>query len=146
MLKTGTAERRIEFPSGEVRVFRIENSAWRLKEIDDPFGNWVTIDYVYDPLEPRREMQWTVKDSLLVGTTSVHRQHIVTFAYKSALVDSTNYGGTVTSLQTVGVGNSPLIYDFGYTDTSVARACGDDGPGDAGPELAKLRGPEPAGH
>jgi len=130
MMKTGTEERRIEFPSGEVRVFRIENSAWRLKEIDDPFGNWVTIDYVYDPLEPRREMQWTVKDSLVVDIVNnppLHRQHIVTFAYKSALVDSTNYGGTVTSLQTVGVGNARLNYDFGYTDTPVARACGDDG-------------------
>jgi len=119
--KISNTERWVEFPSGEIHRFQVLNDQWRLTEIDDrATGNWVKIVYSFDPSVPQRETRWTVSDSL-------NRQHVVDFQYFAALVDSTNRGGTVARLTTVGVGSANLVYDFGYTQTSITRACGDDG-------------------
>lgn len=118
--RISSTERQVHFPSGEVRTYKVENSAWRLREIDDQFGNWIKILYTYAADDAQRETSWTITDS-------VERTQTVTFQYFESLIDTTNRGASVQKITAVGVDNTPLVYDFGYTETSIERACGDDG-------------------
>ncbi|HET7435183.1 MAG TPA: hypothetical protein VFN10_10790 [Thermoanaerobaculia bacterium] len=101
--------RNVEFPNGEVHKFALEHEQWRLKEMADPFGNYVKIDYTYssDGDGKYYEFLWTIRDS-------AGRSHSVWFVNQSALSDSWSRGQSVSAMTLDGYKGADNIYTFHY--------------------------------
>ncbi|MEK6375972.1 MAG: hypothetical protein AABO58_25115 [Acidobacteriota bacterium] len=111
MLLNADGTRDVEFGSGEVHKFAIEQSVWRLKQMRDRFGNWVEIVYAYD--SSGRELSWTIRDS-------VGRLHVVGLENHAGMSGGWSKGQTVTSLYLQGYGGISVPYSLGITPANGA--------------------------
>jgi RHS repeat-associated protein len=134
-MKPVGSERQVEFPSGEVHVFRnlgTEASPdWRAVEYRDRFGNWVRFDY--------GPTAWVVTDS-------VGRQHTVHFIRRT-----NDYQPTISAVELEAFDGGTALYGFGHTVRQIRRAAphleGDSGlkPEIQVPFLTSIVLPEDAG-
>jgi len=128
---------RIDFPNGIQHIFQsttvMSCSAntydpdettvhYHLVRIQDPFNNWVTIDYTGDPVTSE-----TITDSTVVDLAGNHRTHTI------SLVNDRFYGysgdqqrSRVTSVSLAGPGGTPSTYSFDITNLMpISLPCGD---------------------
>ncbi len=105
----GFATATVEMPNGMVHRFAYRGwqspsgknePKWRLTKIEDPFGNWVAIDYDH-------ATEWVVTDSTGRGA-----QHVY-------FVADPQLDAVVSQLQVQTVGGSAPLYNFLYANQDV---------------------------
>lgn len=102
--------REVEFGSGEIRRFKLENNVWRLTQIRDRFNNQVNITYNYST-DGKRELSWTIQDT-------ANRTHYVTLdKLFTGMADGWSRGQMVTKLDLQAYGGTTATYTLDY-DTS----------------------------
>ncbi len=93
--------REVEFPDGTVRRF---DTAKRLVEIHDPFGNNLTVSYA-------TANQWVLTDS----QGRVHRIYFRT--------DLPSYSQVIDHIDLASYGGTTATYQFSYAPQTIGRAC-----------------------
>jgi YD repeat-containing protein len=135
LIEVNSTTREVEFPSGEVQKFVLENFDWRLKEIRDRFGNSVNVTYTYAPAPlQRRATKWTITDS-------VGRSHTVDLEYSSAMAETIDRGMQVKKVTLDGYNNADLVYGLTYVTPTSSSGCGRES-ATVAPRLSSLSRPD----
>ena len=116
------ADMTIEFPNGQKHFFKnmkVRNGdsqkqlkeIWeeKLRAIEDPFGNFVKVDYIDTNNDTVADERWEITDSL-------NRKHIVTFA---TVADG--YQKVIQDIQLESSGGAPVHYALTYAVANVNR-------------------------
>lgn len=140
MVRETSTKRVVEFPNGDRHTFEAEGGEheWRLKWIEDRFGNYVKVTYVDEAM---RVKKWTVDDS-------AGRRHIVELIH-SDFLNSTDFHGQIVDKVKLGALTTDVTpaptatYTFVYEDVDVAWPCShkvaaNDQPGNYPPEKRTL--------
>lgn len=100
----------VEFPDGTIRRFTrpSSSSSFALASIRDRFGNQVNVTAT--------ATQWVLSDG--------HRTQTVNFTTLPATGDV-----VVDEVRLAGVGGAVSVWDFSYTEPTIARSCTDEWPG-----------------
>jgi len=103
----------VDSPDGVTRTFRATDG--RLTRMEDPFGNWVTVEYILYDADTNEYYRWEVTDS--------HgRKQILEF---TKLLPVPHLGMAVSKVTLEGFGTGSMTYMFDYTTEPLARACND---------------------
>lgn len=118
MVVVNTTTRQVQFPNGEIHTFNYERNAWRLKKMEDAFGNAVNVAYTYMSTTSDLTSAWTISDAF-------SRSHTVNFVTSPYMTDSIDRGMTVSSIVMRGYGTGMNVtYTFNYNSAaSVAYGC-----------------------
>jgi YD repeat-containing protein len=128
LVKISGTQRNVEFSSGEVHEFVLEQSHYRLKKMRDRFGNWMAISYTYD--SSGAPSTWTITDS-------EGRQHVVFFDRYLVADDSFDRGAQAATIRmATAAGNETATYSLAYDSHAVSYGCGHQ------PRPPELGGPE----
>ncbi|MFP3941909.1 MAG: hypothetical protein ACLF0P_16565, partial [Thermoanaerobaculia bacterium] len=102
---------RLEFPDGTIQT----HGEHGLERAEDPFGNWVEVEYSNVDAETGEPLLWTITD--VYG-----RSHTVTLSLRS-------YGGhlapTVDTVELEAFGGETATYELSYGQRKLARPCND---------------------
>lgn len=103
----------VEFPSGEVHRFQMEEGAYRLKKISDRFASYVQFTYTYAADDAKRVVALEILDSTLT-------RHTIHYGHETELSESVDRGAVVESIELQGFRGATVTYDFQYA-TVVAN-------------------------
>jgi RHS repeat-associated protein len=113
-MKVINAERYIEFPNGEVHIFRrfgsLSSFDWRLVQMRDQFGNFINVFYDANP------QRWTITDS------ANRTLAIVDFIKHNQSVNPTVDRWDISSVKLASFGGQMSQYTFGYELRNIERA------------------------
>lgn len=132
---TGCTLLEVQFPDGGSRLFEKDERepkehGWRVKRIEDAFGNFVEVDSYDDPLPDETVLAprtWHLLDS----QGRDYYIHLVPppVIPESDLEEPRAFGREVVeSVDLPGVGGQRLVYTFEYENVLIGRTCRDNYP------------------
>jgi RHS repeat-associated protein len=118
MIRSSSTARMIQFPDGTTKKFSKHQSAWRLDELSDGWGNWVRFAYVFVPNSQERQAS-----KVTITESSGARTQVIDFVLNSRLTDEIDGGMQVQKVTLSAFNATTAVYTFNYTDTLVPQGC-----------------------